>query len=371
MPLTEIPTFPPKERTGIPLAILILIGLATGAAGAGLLLWFAPGLRRAEIPAGTQSVIVSSPGTVVVEEGSRINDIVKQSKAFMGAVYNVNSVIHIGDKNFYQKTAAKAAAISLTDDGWFGSIADVPIVVGDVISIQGEAHFITRIVKDTATPFVLLKVGDGTFSSARFMAAKDYMVGITVVATSPTSEAARMNITSVDVPRRAKDGITESSDTLSTVLGVTQNASVLVGSPVYSIGGDVVGLIDGGNNTAVIYPGDALRTLLDRVLRYDEPNRAQLGLRYAITTNVQSGSAEAFVYSASGSAVVAKSPAATAGLKAGDIIVSIDGKSAAESSNVFSILSSHIPGDQIVIKYMRGTETISKTVTLDSLSTGG
>ncbi|MFA5954737.1 MAG: S1C family serine protease [Patescibacteria group bacterium] len=371
MHLTEIPTFPPEARRGLPLAIFIALGVISGAIGAGLLLSFVPSLRRAEIPLGTQSVIVSSPGTVVVEEGTRISDIIKQGKAITAAVYNPKSVIHIGDKIFYPPTAAKGGAISLTGDGWFATVSDVPLSVGDIIYIQSEAHGIVKIVKDPATPFVLLKVGEGNFSSARFTSANDYKTGMTVIASTPAAEAVRMNVTNIDLRPDTKDGATRSSDTLSSIIGVTQTAQVMSGSPVFTLNGDVAGLTQLNGSSVVVLPGEVLRELFDRVLRYGQPNRAFLGMRYAVLVSDDEQTSQAVIYSSSGSPVVLGSPAAKAGFKSGDVIVSIDGKNASESSDIFGIVSAHVPGDEISVKYSRGSQTFTKTVKLTSLSPGG
>jgi len=55
--------------------------------------------------------------------------------------------------------------------------------------------------------------------------------------------------------------------------------------------------------------------------------------------------------------VVAGSPAAKAGLKAGDVISAVDGKAVNETNNLSTIVLSHKVGDEITLTVVKGTAT--------------
>ena len=63
-------------------------------------------------------------------------------------------------------------------------------------------------------------------------------------------------------------------------------------------------------------------------------------------------------------AVVTRGPAAEAGLRSGDLILSIDGRNVANAEELIVAIRSHAPGDKVKISYMRAKKTIEVTVTL-------
>jgi membrane-associated protease RseP (regulator of RpoE activity) len=59
------------------------------------------------------------------------------------------------------------------------------------------------------------------------------------------------------------------------------------------------------------------------------------------------------------------SPAAKAGLKAGDILIEFDGKKVDNLYDFTYILRAHKPGDKVSVTVLRGTEKITRNVTLE------
>ena len=58
------------------------------------------------------------------------------------------------------------------------------------------------------------------------------------------------------------------------------------------------------------------------------------------------------------------SPAAQAGLKAGDIMIEFDGKQIGNIYDFTYALQDHKPGEQVVVKFLRGDQTIETKVLL-------
>ena len=58
------------------------------------------------------------------------------------------------------------------------------------------------------------------------------------------------------------------------------------------------------------------------------------------------------------------SPAASAGIKRGDIIVSIGDQSIDEQNSYMNVLFKYQPGDQVTIKVLRDSQEMSFDVTL-------
>ena len=65
-------------------------------------------------------------------------------------------------------------------------------------------------------------------------------------------------------------------------------------------------------------------------------------------------------------AILPGGPAAKAGLKAGDIILEIDGKAVANGDELIVAIRSHNVGDRVTVKFQRGTVTRTVSLTLTS-----
>ena len=79
-----------------------------------------------------------------------------------------------------------------------------------------------------------------------------------------------------------------------------------------------------------------------------------------------------YLQDAAGGARIAKvtagSPAAAAGLKAGQVITAIDGRPVADASSAAARVAGHSPGDSVRLAVVAGTGTRQITVTLGSVS---
>ena len=67
--------------------------------------------------------------------------------------------------------------------------------------------------------------------------------------------------------------------------------------------------------------------------------------------------------------VAAGSPAASAGLKAGDVVTAIDGKQLTGSSDLVAAIAGRGPGDRIDLTVRRGSNTLTLTATLGTQPT--
>jgi S1-C subfamily serine protease len=112
-------------------------------------------------------------------------------------------------------------------------------------------------------------------------------------------------------------------------------------------------------------------TIADQLMKNGSVVRPYLGVSYQ-TLNPQSAAVLGVsrTQGAYLSTVQAASPAAQAGLRAGDIITSIDGQALSESHTLQTVLLAHKPGDRLSLKVARtGTQAdVTLTVTLGKSS---
>jgi putative serine protease PepD len=132
------------------------------------------------------------------------------------------------------------------------------------------------------------------------------------------------------------------------------------GGPLLNSSGQVIGVnaqieSDSGGNDGVGFaiPSDAVKSVADTIVSGGTVKHAYLG----ITIGTSSAGAEV-------SAVKANSPAAAAGMKAGDVITAIDGDSVASADDLTAKISAHQPGDKVTLSVTRNGSTQKFVVTL-------
>ena len=148
------------------------------------------------------------------------------------------------------------------------------------------------------------------------------------------------------------------------------------GGPLLNLKGQVIGI-----NTAVAQdaqgigfsiPIGSTKGLIKEVLAGNGVNRAYLGVNYIpITADVAkhyslSVKQGAYVYKGGGSAIVAGSPAAAAGVKDKDIITKVGDVAVGDRGSVASLVGEYAPGDTIQLTILRGDQTTTLKVTLAS-----
>ena len=121
------------------------------------------------------------------------------------------------------------------------------------------------------------------------------------------------------------------------------------GGPLLDTQGHVVGVTsqiesDSGGNDGVGFaiPSNTVRSVADQLISSGKAEHAYLGV------SLSSASSSARVGS-----VRSGTPAAKAGLKAGDVITALGGKSVTSSAELESLIGAHKPGDSVSLTYTR------------------
>jgi putative serine protease PepD len=122
------------------------------------------------------------------------------------------------------------------------------------------------------------------------------------------------------------------------------------GGPLLNAQGQVVGVnaqirSDSGGNEGVGFaiPSSTVRSIATQLISTGKAVHAYLGVAIDATAST-----------AKIASVKAATPAAQAGLKAGDVVTAVDGTSIAAGDDLTRAIDSHKPGDTITLKYRRG-----------------
>lgn len=147
------------------------------------------------------------------------------------------------------------------------------------------------------------------------------------------------------------------------------------GGPLFNTDGEVIGV-----NTAIFSPNGAsvgvgfatptaiVRPVVDQILRYGETRRGWLGVRLANVTEAVAaraglvGEAGALV-----TRVTPSSPAAAAGLQPGDIVLTFQGRSIADSRALTRMVGEAQVGEQAALEVLREGRRITLTATIQRL----
>jgi putative serine protease PepD len=132
------------------------------------------------------------------------------------------------------------------------------------------------------------------------------------------------------------------------------------GGPLLNTQGQVVGVnaqikSDSGGNEGVGFaiPSATVKTVASQLIANGKAVHAYLGV------SIDSSAANALL-----AGVQDNTPAAKAGLKKGDVITDVNGKSVATGDDLSRAVDAHKPGDKVSVTYKRGGSEHSVTVTL-------
>lgn len=239
-----------------------------------------------------------------------------------------------------------------------------------------EAKIVAR---DPVQDLAIIKIPVSGLSTVTLGDSDKLELGQTVIAIGNALGEFR-NTVSVGVVSGLSRKVTASGGNFSeTIYGVIQTDAAInpgnSGGPLLNLRGEVVGIntavASGAENIGFAIPINDARRDIESVKSTGEIRLPFLGVRYVILTPQLAKSRNlpvnygALVESdSSAPAVMPGSPAAAAGIKAGDIILEIDGQRVDADNPLATIISKHQVGEKVTLKVRRGNEILNLTAVL-------
>ncbi|WP_163508349.1 S1C family serine protease [Fodinicola acaciae] len=251
---------------------------------------------------------------------------------------------------------------------------------------NGKSAKATIVGRDPTTDIAVIKVsGVSGLQPVTFVSSSSLHVGDTVVAignplglegsvTSGIVSALHRSVTlgSAQQGGGGRYQQQQPSETASVANAIQTDAAINPGNsggPLVDANGRVVGITTaiasvGGNSgsqggnigVGFAIPAETVQSVANQLMAGKQPSHANLGVS---VTDTSSGGAQV-------TQITSGSPAANAGLKAGDVITKVGDTAISGADDLGAAVRSHNPGDKVTLTVVRGGQTISVPVTLGS-----
>lgn len=358
-----------------------------------VIICFVAGLAGARVYQGLQSdsnTASVTPRPSVSDDG---NKIVTQSEQDISSVAakvspSVVSILTTSQTNspYYGATEQDGAGtgIIIGKDGYVMTnkhVIDGASTVGVVLA-DGTAYDKVQVVgTDSLNDIAFLKIPNvSNLPVAELGDSTSIRVGQSVIAIGNSLGQYQNTVTSgiisgtgrpISAQGETGSAVENLTDLIQTDAAINPGNS---GGPLLNLKGQVIGI-----NTAVAQdaqgigfsiPIGSAKGLIKGVLAGDGVKRSYLGVNYIpITADVAKHynlavKQGAYVYKGTGTAVVAGSPAAAAGVKDKDIITKVGDIPVGDRGSVASLVGEYAPGDTVELTILRGGQTLTLKVTL-------
>ncbi len=143
------------------------------------------------------------------------------------------------------------------------------------------------------------------------------------------------------------------------------------GGPLVNLRGELVGINNAiisrsGGNQGIGFsiPVSTVSNVVEQLIEKGKVSRGYLGVTFRPVTEALAGALSISQYAAQIATVVEGEAADNAGLKAGDIIVAINGKELRMPDQLRTIIANSMAGDRVEVEYLRDDERRKVTVKL-------
>jgi len=244
-----------------------------------------------------------------------------------------------------------------------------------IVSVNGSTEYKAKVIgKDPYMDLAVLEIeSDEKFVPVSFGDSSKARVGDWVIAIgNPFGFGG--TVTSGIISSRNRDiGLTRYDDFIQTDASINVGNS---GGPLFNLDGEVIGI-----NTAIIAPGQSgsigigfaipsnpASNVISQLIEFGETKRGWLGVRIQeVTKEIADLENLKKPKGALVASVLENSPAAKAGIKAGDIILEFDGKSVDTMRTLPKLVAQTKVGKRVTLKIWRNQKLISKRVLLGRL----
>jgi S1-C subfamily serine protease len=336
---------------------LILTALAAGAAGAAVILRIAAG--SISVPQNTTTVPVVRPKP----EPSKVRAAAR------------------GTVSFYRHRASSASldaallpadhlgnGVILTTDGWLMTAASVLAGRDQVTAIFADRSVATvdtaTVITDAATGVAFIHVPPGAFSVAQFGDDAQLQPGDALYAVDPAHVRAGSVIAVRELPAQTRAEFTESTERLARRL-IVSDASASAGTALVNVYGETVGIVTASGQAV---PTSFVSGIFKGIFESRKAIHPRAGMHYVSIDQLVGVSGPNFPRTGAllnGAPAVERGSAAdAAGLRAGDVIVSVERDRVDADHTLAEVIQQYAPGQKIELTALRAGKEMKVSLTL-------
>ena len=319
-----------------------------------------------------QGLVISNANNVIVQQDVKIEETINSVSAGLVGIYKKQKLIKSSNvfspENFYKLSEPAGQGLIITADGWIITALALDKIYADyaVITKDKKIYAINKAVSDSLTDFSFIQVAAKDFPVRKFTAKQDIKKGNLTVSLNWLGLSWISSVAGFSQP----SGLVESSENFFTKLILNSEVpQKFRGSAVFNLAGDVLGLANGKGE---IEPMAHLAGAANSLFKNKIIKRPSLGINYidlaqlaALTETNNNWQKGAIIYKdQKGLAVKKNSPADQAGLKEGDIILSVDNINLDNFNSLADIIQNYVAGDKINLVILRAGGEKEFAVTL-------
>ena len=308
-----------------------------------------------------QGIVISNAKNVTVQQDVKTEETINSVSASLVGIYKKQKLIKSGDTfspdNFYKINDATGQGFIITSDGWIVTILTLDKTYADyvVITKDKKVYQIDKAVNDALTGLNFIHVAARDFPVRKFAENKDIKIGNSTISVNWPG----LSWVSSVLGLKEKSGLVDSSDSFSTKLILNNDVPLeFRGSMIFNLAGDVLGLVDGKGEIEIMAH---LETAVNSLFKNKTIIRPSLGINYinlasfvAVDEQNSYWQKGVVIYKDLKNVAVKKgSPADKAGLKEGDIIISVGNINLDKANGLADIIQGYAAGDKINLTIIR------------------
>ena len=313
-------------------------------------------------------------------EGNPLNNLPPELQEFFGD--NVNLSPKCESTKTQKKETGGGSGFVISDDGL---ILTNKHVVSDadaeytVFTNDGKKYPAKVVAKDPNNDIAVLKV-EATLPAAKLGDSDNLRLGQTTIAIGNALGEFR-NTVSVGVLSGLSRTVTASGAGIGVekIDGVLQTDAAInlgnSGGPLLNLRGEVIGIntaiASGAQNIGFAIPINHAKRAIESVKKTGSIKTPYIGVRYIVINEDIAKSQKLSLTEgalvrgdSNGAAVMKNSPAEKAGIKAEDIIISVNGEKIKDDITLSSLVQKNNIGDTVTLSIQRGDQTLSLKVVL-------
>lgn len=349
------------------------------------------------ISTSTPAVLAAAPSPDLIEQQSTISAIKKVLPAVVSITVSgerTSSMINLGTG----ETKTTKERVDLGSGTGFLVSANGLIItnkhvvsIGDgaspdfrVVMTNGKRYYAQLIGKDPINDLAVLKIFDNHLPFVQLGDSRKLELGQTVVAIGNALGIYSNSVTKGIVSGLHRSIIASDSgnNVVESLTNVIQTDAEInlgnSGGPLVDLSGKVIGVnvaTDvGGQSLGFAIPINDVKQIIKSAIAEQRVVRPRLGVRY-ISLNYDTAQAYglkdtvgAWIKGGDASttpAIAPNTPAARAGLRAGDIILEVDGKKITEEMTLSQLINGYAPGKRVGLRIKRDGRIFSQIIILD------